>query len=77
MNTVKSLEESELLIKGVTDTFKYKEKEWKGRFISMLLRTLSATFLGNISAGKKAIATEGGRGTKKAHEGTIRAVHGF
>ena len=43
----------------------------------MLLRTLSATFLGNISAGKKAIATEGGRGTKKAHKGTIRAVHGF
>ena len=48
MNKVESLEESELLIKSVTDTFKYKEKEWKGRFISMLLRILGATFLGNI-----------------------------
>ena len=27
MNKVESLEESELLIKSVTDTFKYKEKE--------------------------------------------------
>ena len=77
MNKVESLEESELLIKGVTDTFKYKEKEWKGRFISMLLHISGATFLRNISAGKKAIATAGGRGTKKAREGIIRAVHGF
>ena len=43
----------------------------------MLLHISGATFLRNISAGKKAIATGGRKKKKKAREGIIRAVHGF
>ena len=37
MKIVKSLEESGLLIKGVSETIKNEAKEQKGGFISMLL----------------------------------------
>ena len=36
MKKIKSLEESGLLIKGISETIKYEAKEQKGRFISML-----------------------------------------
>ena len=55
--TVKSLEDSGLLLKGVTETVQIEVKEQKGGFLSMLLGTLGASFLGNILAGKEAIAT--------------------
>ena len=48
MKTVKFLEESGLLIKGVSDTIKNKAKEQKGGFLSMLLGTLDASLLGNL-----------------------------
>ena len=35
MKIVKSLEESELLIKGITETIKIEAKEQKGGFLSM------------------------------------------
>ena len=37
MKIVKSLEESGLLIKGISETIKNKAKEQKGGFLSMLL----------------------------------------
>ena len=37
---VKSLEESDLLIKGASETIKNKAKEQKGEFFSMLVGTL-------------------------------------
>ena len=40
MKIVKSLEESGLLIKGISQTIKYEAKERKGEFLSMLLGTL-------------------------------------
>ena len=49
---VKSLEDSGLLLKGVTETVQNEVKEEKGGFLSMLLGTLGASFLGNILAGK-------------------------
>ena len=49
---VKSLEDSGLLLKWVTETVKNEVKEQKGGFLSMLLGTLSASLLGNILAGK-------------------------
>ena len=49
---VKSLEDSGLLLKGVSETIRNEAKEQKGRFLSMLLGTLDASLLGNISAGK-------------------------
>ena len=64
MKIVKSLEESELLIKGVSETIKNEAKEQKGEFLSTLLGTLGANLLGNLLTGK---------GTIRAGEGTVRA----
>ena len=44
---VKSLEESGLLLDGVTKTVQNEVKEQKGGFLSMLLGTLGARLLGN------------------------------
>ena len=49
---VKSLEDSSLLLKGVTDSVQNEIKEQKGGFHSMLLGTLGANLLGNILSGK-------------------------
>ena len=42
---VKSLEDSGLLLKGVTETVQNEVKEQKGGFVSMLLGTLGASSL--------------------------------
>ena len=49
---VQALEDSNILLKGVTETVKKETKEQKGRFLSMLLGTLGASFLGNLLNGK-------------------------
>ena len=49
---VKSLEDSDLLLKGVTESVQNEVKEQKGRFLSMLLGTLGARLLGNLLTGK-------------------------
>ena len=54
---VKSLEDSGLLLKGVTQTVRNEVKERKGGFLSMLLGTLGASLLGSLLTGKGAIAT--------------------
>ena len=66
--TVKSLEESRLLIKGISESIKSEEKEQKGRFFPMLLGNIATSLLGNALAGK---------GVKKVDEGIIRAVQYF
>ena len=48
---VKSLEDSGLLLKGVTKTVQIEVKEQKGGFLSMLLGTLGASLLQNILTG--------------------------
>ena len=63
---VKSLEDSGLLLKGVSKTIQNEAKEQKGGFLSMLLGTLGASILGNILAG---------RGINRAWEGVIRAAY--
>ena len=50
---VKSLEDSGLLLKGVTETVQNEVKEQKGGFLSMLLGTLGASLLGNILTGRE------------------------
>ena len=60
---VKSLEDSALLLKGVSETIQNEAKEQKGGFLSMLLGTLGASLLGNILVGK---------GINRAGEGVIR-----
>ena len=52
MIIVQALEDSSILLKGVTKTIKRKTKEQKGGFLSMLLGTLGASLLGNLLAGK-------------------------
>ena len=59
---VKSLEDSGLLLKGVSETIQNNAKEQKGGFLSMLLITLGASLLGNTLAGKGAIVKRQGRG---------------
>ena len=49
---VKSLEDSGLLLKRVSETIQNEAKKQKEVFLSMLLSTLSPSLLGNILAGK-------------------------
>ena len=49
---VQALEDSDILLKGVTKTIKNETKEQKGGFLGMLLGTLGASLLRNILAGK-------------------------
>ena len=47
MKIVQSLEESGLLIKGISEAIKNEAKEQKYRFLPMLWGTLAASILGN------------------------------
>ena len=49
---VKSLEDSGLLLKGVSKTVQNESKKQKRGFLSMVLSTLGASLLGNMLAGK-------------------------
>ena len=64
---VKSLEDSDLLLKGVSETIQNEAKEQKEWFLSLLLDTLGTGLFGNILAGK---------GMNRAGEGFIRAGYG-
>ena len=55
MKIVKSLEESGLIIKGVSETIKNEAKEQTGGFLGMLLGTLGATLLRDLLTGKGTI----------------------
>ena len=48
LKTVKSLEDSEVLLKGVSETIQYEAKEQREGFLSMLLGTLGASLLGDV-----------------------------
>ena len=48
LKIVKSLEDSGVLLKGVSETIQNEAKEQKGGFLSMLLGTLGASLLGDI-----------------------------
>ena len=72
---IKSLEESGFLIKSVNETIKSETKEQRGGFLGMLLGTLGASLLGNISTDKG--VTRAGAGTIRAAGETIRAGQDF
>ena len=67
IKTVKYLEDSGLLLIGVSETIQSEAKDQKGGFLGMLLGTLGANVLGNILAGKR---------MNRAGEGFIRAGYG-
>ena len=73
MKIVKSLEDSNLLLKGVSETIQNKAKEQKGGFLSMLLGTLGASLLGNMLAGRGIVRV--GYGNKKGKR-IVRAGYG-
>ena len=51
MKIIQVLEDSDILLKGVTKTIKNETKEQKGGFLSMLLGTLGASLSGNLLTG--------------------------
>ena len=70
---IEALENSGILLKGVTKTIENETKEQRGGFLSMLLGTLGASLLGNLLTGKgimragDGIVTAGaGKGSKKS-----------
>ena len=67
MKIVKSPEDSDLLLKEVSDTIQNKVKAQKGGFLSMLLGTLGTILLGNMLTGT---------GINRAGKGFIRAGYG-
>ena len=71
---VKSLEDSGLLLKGITELVQNEVKEQKGGFLSMLLGTLGASLLGNLLTGKG--VNKKGKGIHRAGEGIVRAGKG-
>ena len=72
---VKSLEDSGLLLKGVTESNQNEVKEQKGGFLSMLLGALSASLLGNLLTRKG--VNKKGKGIHRAGEGIVRAGEGY
>ena len=71
MNDIMSLEESSLLVTGVSETLKNEAKEQKGGYLGMLLGTLGASLLGNLLTAKGTIRAN--EGTFRAGEGTVRS----
>ena len=64
LKIVEALEDSNILLKRVTNTIKNETKEQKGGFLNMLLGTLGATLLGNSLTGKGIVRA--GFGNNKA-----------
>ena len=74
---VKSLKDSGLLLKGVTETVQNEVKEQKGGFLSLLLCTLSASLLVNLLTGKGINRAGKGKGINRTGEGIVRAGCGY
>ena len=71
---IEALENSGILLKGVTKTIENETKGQRGGFLSMLLSTLGATLLGNLLTGKGMVRA--GKGIVRAGEGIVRAGEG-
>ena len=75
MKIVQALEDSNILLKGVTKTIKNETKEQKGGFLSMLLGTLGARLLENLLTGKGIVRAGYGNHSIKG-KGIVRAGYG-
>ena len=78
---IQALENSNILLKGVTKTIKNETKEQKGGFLSKLLGTLAASLLGNLLTGKGILRAGSGRplfstSKNKKGKGIVRAGTG-
>ena len=72
----KSLEDSVLLLKRVSEIVQNEASEQKGGFLSMLLGTLGASLLGNLLTGRGIYRAGKGKGINRAGEGIVRAGYG-
>ena len=63
IKVIQALENSNILLKGVTKTITSETKEQKGGFLSVSLGTLGASLLGNLLTGKGILRA--GSGNKK------------
>ena len=61
MKIIQALEDSDILLKGVTKTIKNETKEQNGGFLSVFLGTLRARLLGNLLTGKGILRAGTGR----------------
>ena len=68
MNIIEALEDSGILLKGVSKTIENETNEQTEGFLSMLLGTLGASLLGNLLTG--------GKGIVRAGDGIVRAGSG-
>ena len=68
LKIVKSLENSGVLLKGVSETIQHEAKDQREGFLGMLSGTLGASLLGDVLS--KGLS---GKGVIRAGEGTIRA----
>ena len=69
MEIAQTLEDSNILLKGVTKTIENETKEQKEGFLGMLIVTLEASLLGNMSAGKGIVGAGSGKGIVRAGSG--------
>ena len=78
MKIIEALENSGILLKGVTKTIENETKEQRGGFLGMVLGTLGASLLGNLLTGGKGImrAGEGSVARRAKGEGIVRAGEG-
>ena len=76
IKTVKSLEDSAFLLKGVTDTVQNEVKERKRRFLSTLLGAKGASLLESFLTGRRINRARKGRGINRAGGRVIRAGYG-
>ena len=61
MKIIEALENSGILLKGLSKTIENETKEQRGGFLSMLLATLGASLLGNFLTDGKGIMRAGER----------------
>ena len=73
MKIVQALEDSNILLKGVTKTIKNETKKQKGGFLSMLLGNLGPSLLGNLLTGKGIVRADSGN---KKGDGLVRSRSG-
>ena len=75
MKIIEALENSGILLKGVSKTIENETKEQREGFLSMLLGTLGASLLGNLLTGGKGImrAAEGSVASRAKGDGIVRA----
>ena len=78
MKIIEALENSGILLKGVTKTIENETKEQRGGFLGMLLGALGASLLGNLLTAGKGImrAGEGSVASRAKGEGIVRAGEG-